>query len=119
MAKKKNKKKSYFSEAERMQSSSKKDNRTEEEKQRDLNIATLIRWRRWTVTLIVVGLLAGLLGQVRNWELVRYSGIVFWMIAGVCHYKFNKQRNELIIERELNRKQDKEQEKVEKKAMEE
>ena len=110
MAKKKNKKKSYFT-ASDIQGASKVDRRTEEEKKRDFNIVNFMRWHRVAIILAIIGVLAALLGQVREWKAVQYSGIFFWMGAVLCYSRYAQKRNEYIIEQELKRKEEREKEK--------
>lgn len=89
------------------------DKLSEEEKEFGTKMAGIMKWNKWTLILIGVGVLVGILGQKQNIEWVRYAAIAIWAVAMACSYKYTKLRNDIVLERELKRKAEKDKKKLE------
>lgn len=77
---------------------------SEEDKELGIKMANIMKWNRWTWILIVAGVFIGILGQMQNIDWAYYVAIGIWAIAMACSYKYTKERNEIIVEHELQRK---------------
>lgn len=77
---------------------------SEEDKELGIKMANIMKWNRWTLILIVAGVFVGILGQMREIEWAYYVAIGIWAIAMACSYKYTKERNDIIVEHELQRK---------------
>lgn len=86
---------------------------SEEDKELGIKMAGIMKWNKMTLILIAVGVLVGILGQKQNVEWAYYLAIGIWALAMACSYKYTKERNEIVIERELKRKAEKEKKKLE------
>ena len=84
---------------------------SEEDKALGIKMAGIMKWNKWTLILIVAGVFVGIIGQKQNLEWAYYLAIGIWAAAMACSYKFTKERNEIVIERELKRKEKKDAEK--------
>ena len=86
---------------------------SEEEREFGLKMAGIMKWNKWTLILIVAGVVIGMIGQMQNIQWAYYAAIVVWGLAMACSYKFTKERNDIVLERELKRKEEKEKKKLE------
>ena len=87
---------------------------SEEDRELGIKMAGIMKWNRWTLILIAAGVVVGMIGQMQDIKWAYYVAIGIWALAMACSYKFTKERNEIVIERELKRKAEKDKNKLEK-----
>ena len=88
------------------------DKLSEEEKEFGTKMAGIMKWNKWTLILIAIGVLVGVIGQKQNIEWAYYAAIGIWAVAMGCSYKYTKERNDIVLERELKRKEEKDKKKL-------
>ena len=94
------------------------DKLSEDDKEFGYKMAGIMKWNRWTLILIVAGVLVALLGEKQGVTWAYYLALAIWAAAMACSYIYTKARNEIAMERELKRKAEKENTKDETKIEE-
>ena len=78
-----------------------------EDQQIMMQLSQNVRWQTSAIFFAVIGVIAGLVGQYQANQWLQYSSIACLFIGVICYFIFAKKRNEIIIERELKRKEEK------------